>query len=179
MEKAKLQVLGLLKTPWLPCIQNTMYLDQPTTLPSILTFGWDNVSCVCNFKYSHLDLTMWVACTISLLKFGSDNVSCICGNDIPKKTRQTIWMMAKNGKSKHSLNQKILQVSNPKEQHTGSINSTTKSTQLSSPFKMRERESPISSYSYIKWGLKMGCVGISDHSKSRTAPSPKEKEKMG
>jgi hypothetical protein len=61
---------------------------------------------------------------------------------------------------------KILQVSNPKEQHTGSINSTTKSTQLSSPFKMRERrESPISSYSYIKWGLKMGCVGISDHSK--------------
>jgi hypothetical protein len=156
MEKAKLQVLGLLKTPWLPCIQNTMHLDQPTTLSSILTFGWDNASCVCNFKYSHLDLTMWVVCATSnthiriwqcelyvqlqILTFRSDNVSCICGNDIPKKTRQTIWMMAKNGKTKHSLNQKILQVSNPKEQHTGSINSTTKNTQLSSPFKMRERE---------------------------------------
>jgi hypothetical protein len=56
LEKAKLQVLGLLKTPWLPCIQYTVHLDQPTTLPSILTFGWDNASCVC----SHLDLTMWV-----------------------------------------------------------------------------------------------------------------------
>jgi len=78
MEKAKLQVLGLLKTPWLPCIQNTMYLDQPTKLPPILTFGWDNASCVCNSKYSHLDLTMWVVCAISLLTFGSDIVSCMC-----------------------------------------------------------------------------------------------------
>jgi len=67
-------------------------------------------------------------------------VSCICGNDIPKKTRQTIWMMVKNGKTKHSLNQKILKASNPKEQHTGLINSTTKNTGSSSPFKMRERE---------------------------------------
>jgi hypothetical protein len=94
MEKATLQVLGLLKTPWLPCIQNTMHLDQRTTLPSILTFGWDNASCVCNFKYLHLDLTMWVVCATSnthiwiwqcelyvqlqILTFGSDNVSCMC-----------------------------------------------------------------------------------------------------
>jgi hypothetical protein len=75
--------------------------------------------------------------------------------------------MAKNGKTKHSLNQKILQVSYPRE-HS-----------IKQPFQdVRERESPISSYSYIKWGLKMGCVGISDHSKSKTAPPPKEKEKM-
>jgi hypothetical protein len=129
MEKAKLQVLGLLKTPCIwtnpqHCLQYS-HLDETIQVVcatsnthiwiwqcelyvqlQVLTFGSDNVSCKCNFKYSHLDLTMWVACTISLLKFGSDNVSCICGNDILKKTRQTIWMMAKNGKTKHSLNQK-------------------------------------------------------------------------
>jgi len=121
-----------------------MYLDQPTS----------------GLQYSHLDETMQVVCATSnthiwmrqcelcvqlqILTFGSDNVSCICGNDIPKKTRQKIWMMAKNGKTKHSLNQKILQVSNPKEQHTGLINSTTKNIGSSSHFqdeRERERES--------------------------------------